>query len=68
MKKQFKSSELPPIHGNTREELGQASEVYARSTPGFELTLTLVDEIGCPKGYISIAQARLIANWLQTVT
>jgi hypothetical protein len=56
--------QLPPVCGNTREELMQAPLVFPRITPGFEMSLTLTTESGTPVGYLDLANAELIANWL----
>lgn len=58
--------QLPPERGNTREELRHAPPLIPVRTPGFENTLTLVDDSETPRGYIGLAEARLIANWLRT--
>lgn len=56
---------LPPEQGSTREELRHAPPLFPVRTPGFEKTLTLLDDAQTPRGYIGLAEARLIANWLR---
>ena len=63
----IKKVSLPPIHGNTREELAKAPRGFTRRTPGFENTLTLTDEIGIPRVYIDREEAQLISNWLASL-